>query len=63
MATNHHTRSEPPTPDRRSGPPDRRCYEFLWWPEHRDRRRAPAWLMLEDKLLSRERARLVDRRT
>ena len=42
MATNHHTRSEPPTPDRRSGTPDRRCYEFLWWPEHRDRRREMA---------------------
>ena len=55
MATNHHTRSEPPTPDRRSGTPDRRCYEFLWWPEHRDRRREMAGLMLEDKLCSRER--------
>ena len=59
MATNHHTRSEPPTPDRRSGTHDRRCYEFLWCLE----RREMAGLMLEDKLCSRELERLSDLRT
>lgn len=52
--------NETPEHIRRTGAPDRRRYDFLWWPAFRDRRRALAGRRVDDDRRAREFEIMVD---